>query len=135
MGKERRIFGGLVIVAAMLLFVGCDQRQESVKGGSAADFAEMMAQARNGDALSAYNVAVRYLTGDGVACNEREGFEWMSRAAKAGVAMARYYAGDCCYVGFGVSKDREAAISWYRKSAAQGVEEAKGRLKEIGVGT
>ena len=171
MGKERRIFGGLVIVAAMLLFVGCDQRQESVKGGSAADFAEMMAQARNGDALSAYNVAVRYLTGDGVACNEREGFEWMSRAAyagepnaqfnlgvmyasgdrvpqsvtnaakwflqaaEAGNARAQYYAGDCCYVGFGVSKDREAAISWYRKSAAQGVEEAKGRLKEIGVGT
>ncbi len=56
-----------------------------------------------------------------------------SLAAEAGDLNGQYHFGDCCYVGFGVPRDREAAISWYRKSAAQGGQEAKDRLRELGV--
>ena len=80
-----------------------------------------------------FNLALILYYGEGVRRDRDEAAKWFLQAAEAGNARAQYYAGDCCYVGFGVPKDRKAAVSWYRKSAAQGVEEAKGRLKELGV--
>ena len=54
-------------------------------------------------------------------------------AAKKGNAEAQYNLGLCYSQGEGVKEDRVEAVSWYRLAAEQGHQDARKKLKEMGL--
>lgn len=67
-----------------------------------------------------YARAVRLLNGDGVARDERAGYEMMVEAAKDGIVDAAYEAGQCARLGRGCAKDERLAYGFYRVAADGG---------------
>jgi localization factor PodJL len=76
--------------------------------------------AQRGDAGAAYEVAVRFAEGRGVATNIGESARWLERAAQAGLAPAQFRLGSLYEKGQGVKKDLEKARQNYAAAAAQG---------------
>ena len=115
------------------LAAGCGPRENGDVAAEPTDFAGQMALAKKGYAAAEYNVAVSYMTGNGVASNVQAGVEWMAKAAMDGDTDAQFNLGVMYSKGMGVPKNDADSISWYRLAAAQGCKDAKDRLKELGV--
>ena len=109
------------MVLGAALAVGCDSRE---KGGEEADeptdFAGQLALAKTGNVAAEYNVAVCYMTGNGVASNMQAGVEWMVKAAMHGVADAQFNLGVMFAVGMGVPTSGDESVKWYRQAAERG---------------
>lgn len=72
------------------------------------------------DPAEQYAQAVRLLNGDGVAKDERAGYELMVEAASGGVAEAAYEAAQCLRLGRGTAPDKKLAYGLYRVGAERG---------------
>jgi localization factor PodJL len=82
--------------------------------------AKLRDAAHNGNASAAYEIAVRFAEGRGVAANLPEAARWFERAAQAGLAPAQFRLGSLYEKGQGVKKDIDKARQNYLAAAAQG---------------
>jgi localization factor PodJL len=73
-----------------------------------------------GDPSAAYEVAVRFAEGKGVAVNYDEAAKWFDRAARAGVVPAIFRLGTFYEKGLSVTKDVDIARRYYMQAAARG---------------
>ena len=76
--------------------------------------------AMKGDATAAYEIAVRFAEGKGVAANYDEAAKWYDRAAQAGVVPATFRLGTLYEKGLGVKKDADIARRYYTQAAERG---------------
>ncbi|MEW6639317.1 MAG: hypothetical protein AB1586_02345 [Pseudomonadota bacterium] len=76
--------------------------------------------ALKGDPAAAYEVAVRYAEGKGVAASYDEAVKWYDRAADGGVVPAMFRLGTLYEKGLGVAKDVDAARRYYIRAAERG---------------
>ena len=76
--------------------------------------------ALKGDPTAAYEVAVRFAEGKGVASNYQEAAKWYDRAARAGVIPAVFRLGTLYEKGLGVTKDLDIARRYYLQAAERG---------------
>ena len=93
-----------------------------------ADIPALEQKAKQGDAGAQFELARDYLKGDGVAKDEKRGFELMSAAAKQGHAEAEAGLGYLYAKGLGVAADEKEAAKWMRKAADQGLAKAQHNL-------
>jgi localization factor PodJL len=82
--------------------------------------AALLNAAAGGDPSAAFEVAVRYAEGRGVASNIGKAGEWYTRAAEGGIAVAQYRLASLYERGQGVPKDPAQAVIWYQRAADQG---------------
>ncbi|RJX18196.1 MAG: sel1 repeat family protein [Desulforudis sp.] len=61
-----------------------------------------------------------FFSGDGVAEDPAEAFQWFQRAAELGHSEAQYKLGYAYQHGQGVAQDMHEAVNWYREAAEQG---------------
>jgi len=80
----------------------------------------LRAAALAGDPAAAYEVAVRFAEGRGVAQNAEHAAHWFDRAAKTGLAPAQFRLGSLYEKGVGVKKDLLKARDLYRAAADKG---------------
>jgi localization factor PodJL len=73
-----------------------------------------------GDPLAAYEVAVRFAEGRGVAANNAEAARWFDVAAKKGIAPAQFRLATLYEKGLGVAKNLATARDLYRAAADKG---------------
>ena len=80
---------------------------------------------------SAYQEALRYQSGNGVAKDLVQAFQLMKSAAESGYAKAFCPLAKMYHGGRGVTKDRDKAVFWYQKAADAGDLEAKRTLMNM----
>jgi localization factor PodJL len=80
----------------------------------------LRAAALSGDPAAAYEVAMRFAEGRGVAQNNEEAAHWLDRAAKLGLAPAQFRLGSLYEKGIGVKKNLATARDFYRAAADKG---------------
>jgi len=80
----------------------------------------LRAAALSGDASAAYEVAMRFTEGHGVAPSNQEAAVWLERAAKQGLVPAQFRLGSLYEKGVGVKKDLAAARDLYLAAADKG---------------
>jgi len=73
-----------------------------------------------GDAAAAYEVAMRFVEGRGVAANLEEGARWFERAASRGLTPAQFRYASMLEKGQGMKKDLAAAQRLYIAAASKG---------------
>lgn len=88
--------------------------------GDGRDVANIMAQAKAGDANAQYKLAILFAQGDGVARDRQQVLFWNRKAAEQGHADAQFGMGGMYFVGDGVATDRQQAMDWFRRAAEQG---------------
>ena len=100
---------------------------------------EVLAQeAENGNHKAQFELANRYLSGNGVAKDLKKAVTFLGKAADGGIAPAQYNLGLLYETGSGVQKNAGQAFSWYQKAASQGHARAQhnlGTLYAQGKGT
>lgn len=110
----------VVVTLGVGLAVGCGPQGTGGECADPTDFAGQMALAKRGNAAAEYNVAVSYMSGNGVASDERKGAEWMAKAAMHGDTDAQFNLGTMYAQGIGVPKSGDDSVKWYRLAAEQG---------------
>ena len=98
---------------------------------------EMIAQARDGDAETAYRLGVAFANGIGTKLDVPEALKWLRVAADRNHPEALFLIGRCYAEGNGIPKDPAKAVAWYRKAAETGLPEAQmalGKCYESGIG-
>jgi localization factor PodJL len=80
----------------------------------------LRAAALSGDASAAYEVAMRFAEGHGVAPSNQEAAVWLERAAKQGLVPAQFRLGSLYEKGVGVKKNLAAARDLYLAAADKG---------------
>jgi localization factor PodJL len=76
--------------------------------------------ALKGDPTAAYEIAVRFAEGKGVALSFEDAAKWYDRAAQAGVIPAVFRLGTFYEKGLGVKKDVDVARRYYIQAAERG---------------
>jgi TPR repeat protein len=84
-------------------------------------------------ARAQYRLGFMYANGRGVPKDEAEAARWYRRAADRGDAEGLFALGWVFETGRGAPADRNEALKWYQKAATRGSNEAKTRLKQLGV--
>ncbi|HUB87782.1 MAG TPA: hypothetical protein VMB22_07810 [Verrucomicrobiae bacterium] len=84
--------------------------------------------AEKGVAQAQLQLAIRYLSGQGVEANPTNAFDWFYKAANQGLAEAQSQLGVCYATGNGTAQNLDAAVSWFRKAADQGDVDAEYNL-------
>jgi len=72
-----------------------------------------------------------YYTGEGVAKDPVQAFEWFRKAAEQGNSYGQDHLGMMYERGDAATKDPVQAASWYRKAAEQGNEDARGAMERL----
>ena len=88
---------------------------------------------KKGEPNAQNNLGRMYDNGWGVEQNMEEAVKWYRKSAEQGNLWGQYDLGLKYQYGGGVEKDTVEAIKWYKMAAAQGNENAKNKLKELGV--
>ena len=118
------------------------------------DVRVLLRRARQGDAESQYELAVKYEMSFAVNTDEKEALFWYRKAAAQGHRQAKFMLssegfnymlkvareGRGCYFqvayryeyGIGTKKNMEKARYWYKKSAEEGLYRSKQKLQEMG---
>lgn len=81
---------------------------------------KLRAAALKGDPAAAYQVALRYAEGKGVATSLEAAFKWYRYAADGGIVPAMFRLGTLYEKGLGVKKDLAAARTHYQRAADRG---------------
>jgi len=81
---------------------------------------KLRAAALKGDPAAAYQVALRYAEGKGVAISIEAAFKWYGYAADGGIVPAMFRLGTLYEKGLGVKKDLAAARIHYQRAADRG---------------
>ena|GEM_PF-626907 len=78
-------------------------------------------KAERGDVLAQYQIAVCYMSGEGVPEDKAESVRWFRKVAEEGRSMnaprAQYILGLCYLHGDGVPEDQVEAVKWFRKAS------------------
>ena len=90
-----------------------------------------MIMAKRGDAGAQFSVAIAFEDGVGTSKDERQAFDWYSKAAKQGHDGAQYKVGTFYEQGRVVKKDSKAAMEWYKQAADNGNRQAKKSMSAI----
>lgn len=89
---------------------------------------DLIKTAESGDAISQYELSLRYYYGKGVERDGDKSILWMQKAAKQGCADAQYELA-CCYdEGEIVEQNHSIAFYWYEKASHNGHPEAMTNL-------
>ena len=83
------------------------------------DFQQLLIQAELGDASSQYDLAVRYITGDGVKTNEAKAARWFQKSSDQGDLRALEAYARCLLTGSGVAQDEARAVELLEQGSAQ----------------
>ncbi|MDS1137391.1 peptidoglycan-binding protein [Nitratireductor indicus] len=76
--------------------------------------------AAGGDPKAFFEIANRYMDGQGGAVDPAKAIEWYTKAADAGFAPAQYRLGDIYQKGIGADRDPAKAKMWFQLAAEQG---------------
>lgn len=87
--------------------------------------------AEQGHAKAMFNLAMAYLSGQGVAKDTDEALAWFAKAADAGYADAAVNLGVLYERGGAVTRDRHEALTWYRRAAGLGDAQAAARVRKL----
>jgi TPR repeat protein len=93
--------------------------------------ADLQAAAQSGNVRAQFFLASRYKTGQGVAADMQQAFNWYMKAAQQGAAPAQLNVGQMYAEGKGVSQSMEQAKVWFGKAAKQGDNRASYNLALI----
>lgn len=107
-----------------------------VFGGASSAFAQrqpvderdLRLWADRGDPDSQFELGIRLVTGEGLKKNEKEGAEWVRKAAEQNHLRAQHAMGAFYEEGIGFEKNAAKAIEWYTRSANNGFPEAQHTL-------
>ena len=89
---------------------------------------EEMQRANDGDALSQYNLGIRFERGTFVGRDYAEAVKWFLKAAKQGHADASFHLGEILLNGNGVLKNSAEALRWFTLAAKAGNADAQCKL-------
>ena len=92
------------------------------------DIRELIKKANEGDAKSQYELALRYIDGDGVKQNYYNAALYARMSADQNYPEGMNLFGNLLFNGTGVSQNQAEAVEWYRKAAEQGYDEAQDNL-------
>ena len=113
-------------LAALLLlgltFAGCGERDEAIPPA----LAELHQRAAGGDSAAQLDLGLRYVTGKGIAPDERAALRWIGKAAAQGNAAAQFELGS--YYTLEPHQDFKRAADLLRQSALQGFAPAQSSL-------
>jgi uncharacterized protein len=74
-------------------------------------------EAKEGEALSQYNLGVMYFSGRGIEQNFLKASEWFKKAAVRGDKRAQFRLGHMYFYGKGVDRNLFLASMWFRRSS------------------
>jgi TPR repeat protein len=84
------------------------------------DEKETRLYAERGDPDAQFELGLRLVTGEGITKNEKQGVEFLRKAADQNHLRAQHVLGSLYEEGVGVKQDPAKAIEWYRKAANNG---------------
>jgi len=105
-------------VLSLLALLACGEPADS-PGTADTALEELRQTTASGNATAQYQLAMRYVTGAGVAQDGPTVLAWMRRAAQQGCAPAQYELGSFYTLNRPTQDDRQAA-QWLRQAAEQG---------------
>ncbi len=76
--------------------------------------------ANQSNMVEQYNLANRYLQGNGITKDVNKAVEWYKKAAETGYIFAQYKLAECYLKGEVVEKDETKAYEWWKKAALHG---------------
>lgn len=91
-------------------------------------FNEFKQLAEKGNAEAQFELALRYIDGQGVEKNEKAAFSWYLKSAKKGYVQAQNNLAACYRDGIGTSQDCKQAIKWFTEAANKGDVESQNSL-------
>lgn len=104
-----------------VVFINTHLIQRAMEGlqKSKEEFQTLLEQAELGEFSVQYDLAVRYLEGDGVEADPVQAVRWLSQAAELGDLRALEALARCYQFGTGVELDEARAAELYRQCAEQ----------------
>jgi SH3-like domain-containing protein len=88
--------------------------------------------ARQGHALSQYNLGHQYLTGLGVKRSENDAMSWWLKAAEQDHPLAQFNVGRGYYLGIGLDEDHSQSEYWFRRAANNNEPKSIEILEQLG---
>lgn len=85
-----------------------------------AEFANLLKQAKAGNADAQMQVGKCYHEGIGTKEDKSEALKWVEKAAEQGIVEAEMMVGISYWNGLDVKMDEQKGIKWFRKAAKQG---------------
>jgi TPR repeat protein len=87
--------------------------------------------AAKGNAYAELQMSLRYGTGDGVAKDSKEAFQWLEKSANQNQSEAQYLLGIALLDGQGTEKNIKRAFYWLEQSALRGYIKSQLKLGDI----
>ena len=112
----------LAVLLLGLTLAGCSDPGDDIPPA----LAELRQRAAGGDAAAQLDLGLRYVTGKGIALNERAALRWIGQAAAQGNAAAQFELGS--YYTLEPHRDYGRAADLLRQSALQGYAPAQTSL-------
>lgn len=84
------------------------------------ELSKLRAEAAQGDREKQYDLAMRYVAGDGVARNEKQAIKWLEKAARMGHVQSQYALGVVYQEGEPGEKSLPQAVKWFSQAARNG---------------
>lgn len=94
-------------------------------------FGRRIKEARLGDPIAQYEVALMYANGVGVSKSVEQALAWTESAAKKGHTAAQYLLGNAYLGGLGARKDTQQALAWLLKASESGSDKAPLKLARL----
>ena len=94
-------------------------------------FARRLKEARVGDTVAQYEVALMYANGVGVDKSLDEAMVWTEAAAKKGHTAAQYLLGTAYQGGLGIKRNSHQALTWLLKATESGSDKAPQKLAKL----
>ena len=104
---------------------------ESLSATNKQRFSRRIKEARIGDPVAQYDVALMYANGVGVGKDVEQAFSWTKASAEKGHTVAQYLLGSAYSSGLGTPKDWQKALFWFFRSYEHGNEKAALKLGRI----
>jgi uncharacterized protein len=122
--KFKRVIAAIILVSAFAAPVAAGTFEDAVDAHARGDFAKALRLIRplanDGDAAAQYNLALMYMTGQGVEQDKTAAANWFRKAAEQGHAFAQSNLGTLYRDGRGLPENDAEAVVWFRKAANQG---------------
>ena len=143
--RIKSTFWKSVLVVAMLAVAGCGDQskkdaasyQQGVDAFAQGDFAVALKKlqpiAEKGNADAQLRLGLMYREGKGVAQDDKQATDWLSKAAEQGQVEAQENLGFSYAKGLGVERDWVQADKWFSIAAASGKESAIKNQKVVEV--